>query len=244
MANPRSALLPLTLLVAAYIPQIVQSWGASLRRYGKRGNHFLKAERHEDPVDVSRRTLFVDVALATVSSVVLLPTKNAHGMVVDPKTGIALPEEGEIAAAVPVDWSVDIFDNPFAGSGNTVSSQFGRLDVSPDSVFYADPRFVEHVDEQAVRAMTNYISREAIPEGENVSVLDLCSSWTSHIDLTQTSSKPKRISGLGMNSKELERNPVLDDWVVRDLNDNPTLPYDDHSFDVILCQLSVDYLTK
>jgi hypothetical protein len=234
-------LFPLMLLLAACIPQIVQSWGSSLRCNGKRVSRVIKESRFADSIDESRRT-FVDVAFAT-ASVVFLPAKNAHGMVTDPKTGIALPEEGEIAAAVPMDWS-DIFNNPFEGSTSAASSQFGRLDASPDSVFYADPRFVEHVDEQAVKAMTNYISREAIPNGSDVSVLDLCSSWTSHIDLTKTSSKPKRISGLGMNSKELERNPVLDDWVVRDLNDNPTLPHDDNSFDVVLCQLSIDYLIK
>jgi SAM-dependent methyltransferase len=89
--------------------------------------------------------------------------------------------------------------------------------------------------------MTNYISQVAIVPGTK-SVLDLCSSWTSHI------STPKvpllRVAGLGMNAKELEANKVLTEWTVQDLNEKQVLPYQDAVFDVILLQLSIDYLTK
>jgi len=108
-------------------------------------------------------------------------------------------------------------------------------------VFYEEPRFVEHVDDNAVKLMTEFISNSIQP-GD--SVLDLCSSWVSHID-ERLAKKMFRISGLGMNAKELESNPVLTDWVVQDLNENPRLSkYADASFDVVLLQLSVDYLTK
>lgn len=53
-----------------------------------------------------------------------------------------------------------------------------------------------------------------------------------------------KISGLGMNEEELSRNPVLTDYVVRDLNIDPVLPYEDNTFDVITNAVSVDYLTK
>lgn len=119
-------------------------------------------------------------------------------------------------------------------------TQFARLDSSPDSVFYTDPRFVEHVDEGAVKAMTKYISEQAVRDGDTV--LDLCSSWTSHID--GNVAKAVKVSGLGMNEKELSSNPSLSDWTVRDLNQDAKLPYNDGKFDVVLCQLSIDYLTK
>jgi len=166
-------------------------------------------------------------------------TDQANAMATDPKTGIALPEVGEIESAVPTDWST--VDNPA-----TSSNGFGRLDSTPDSIFYSDPRFVEHVDEQAVKSMTSYISKDAIPKATqndgSVAVLDLCASWTSHIEIDQNQST--RISGLGMNAKELDKNPILNDWVVKDLNKNPTLPYEDSTFDIVLCQLSIDYLTQ
>lgn len=47
-----------------------------------------------------------------------------------------------------------------------------------------------------------------------------------------------------MNEAELARNPVLTDYNVQDLNDNPQLPYEDNSFDVITNAVSVDYLNR
>lgn len=52
------------------------------------------------------------------------------------------------------------------------------------------------------------------------------------------------MTGLGMNKEELERNPVLTESVVHDLNVDPKLPYEDNAFDVITNTVSVDYLTK
>lgn len=47
-----------------------------------------------------------------------------------------------------------------------------------------------------------------------------------------------------MNALELEANGQLTDYVPRNLNLDPTLPYEDASFDVVTCVVSVDYLTK
>ena len=47
-----------------------------------------------------------------------------------------------------------------------------------------------------------------------------------------------------MNEAELARNPVLTEFTVRDLNDDPQLPYEDNSFDVVTNAVSVDYLNK
>lgn len=92
--------------------------------------------------------------------------------------------------------------------------------------------------------MAEYISNTAIQPGRDSAVLDLCSSWTSHIE-ANVAGKMTRIAGLGMNAKELEKNTALTDWIVQDLNQNPVLSkYEDESFDVVLCQLSIDYLTK
>jgi ubiquinone/menaquinone biosynthesis C-methylase UbiE len=49
---------------------------------------------------------------------------------------------------------------------------------------------------------------------------------------------------MGMNEEELQRNPVLTEFVVKDLNVDPKLPYGDDSFDVITNVVSVDYLTR
>ena len=170
----------------------------------------------------------------------LLPTSRASATMTNPQTGIVLPDVGEIEAAVPKDWN-DV-DNLFNdGGGGDQKSLFSRLDSTDDFKFYNEPRFVNHVDDQAVQVMTDYISNVAIqPDTRNV--LDLCSSWTSHISMEKDRQLLK-VSGLGMNVKELDSNSVLSDWTVQDLNSQPILPYRDNTFDTVLCQLSIDYLT-
>jgi len=163
------------------------------------------------------------------------------------KTGILLPSVGEIESAIPSTWDEEN-DNPLYNRDSKIA--FSRLDNTPDSMFYTDPRFVEHVDENAVRTMTTYISTRLLHTGD--SVLDLCSSWTSHIEQQHQQQHGggvgekldlKRVAGLGMNAKELEANTSLTEWTVMDLNtNNVKLPYADASFDVVLLQLSIDYL--
>jgi SAM-dependent methyltransferase len=47
-----------------------------------------------------------------------------------------------------------------------------------------------------------------------------------------------------MNAEELRGNAALTEWTVQDLNKDPALPYATDSFDCVLCQLSIDYLTR
>ena len=63
------------------------------------------------------------------------------------------------------------------------------------------------------------------------------SSWVSHFRST-----PRRLVALGMNAKELKANPQAHSVVQQDLNADPTLPFDDESFDSVVCCVSVDYL--
>jgi SAM-dependent methyltransferase len=96
-------------------------------------------------------------------------------------------------------------------------------------------RFVTHIDNEAIAAVTE-LYRELDISGE---VLDLCSSWVSHLDPV-----PDRLVVLGMNRAELAGNPAATERIVRDLNADPTLPFDPASFDAVTCCVSVDYLTR
>lgn len=100
--------------------------------------------------------------------------KPALGMTTDKKTGIALPDPGEIEKAIPKDWSE--IENPFE-VGN-FKAMFNRLDSQPDSIFYTDPRFVEHVDTNAVRILTDYVTNEAVHNGDSVRPFYIMSSET------------------------------------------------------------------
>ena len=117
---------------------------------------------------------------------------------------------------------------------------FDRLDESPDSAFYAQPRFVVHLDEATLAALTAWYA-EVLPPGAEV--LDLMSSWVSH--LPDAALLPLgRVVGLGLNAAELAANPRLASFDVCDLNREPELPYADASFDAVLCAVSIQYLVR
>ncbi|VFQ65415.1 unnamed protein product [Cuscuta campestris] len=121
-------------------------------------------------------------------------------------------------------------------------ADFERFDESKDSLFYEIPRFVTHIDDPAIAALTRYYKENLPPTNTpGVAILDMCSSWVSHYPAGY---KQNKIVGLGMNEEELKLNPVLTEYVVQDLNINPILPFEDDTFDVITNTVSVDYLTK
>ncbi|HUI25022.1 MAG TPA: methyltransferase domain-containing protein [Candidatus Kryptonia bacterium] len=115
---------------------------------------------------------------------------------------------------------------------------FRRLDESCDAEFYREPRFVAHIDDATIAALTQ-VYRELIAPG--TAVLDLMSSWISHLPPEIAYG---RVAGLGMNRSELARNPRLSDFVVHDLNAGPELPFPDATFDAVVNAVSVQYLTR
>ncbi|MBC8142503.1 MAG: methyltransferase domain-containing protein [Armatimonadetes bacterium] len=114
---------------------------------------------------------------------------------------------------------------------------FRRADETPDAHFYRSPRFVAHIDDGAIAAVT-LVYREQFPAGGTI--LDLMSSWISHLPNEIAYSE---VVGLGMNREELAANPRLSEYVVQDLNENPALPFADSRFDGAAICVSVDYLT-
>ncbi|KAJ8531995.1 hypothetical protein K7X08_011918 [Anisodus acutangulus] len=103
---------------------------------------------------------------------------------------------------------------------------FQRFDESSDTLFYEMPRFVTHIDDQAIAALTKYYS-EVLPSSQSLRC------WV----------QARKDSWNGYDEDELKRNPVLTEYVVQDLNINPKLPFGDNTFDVITNVVSVDYLT-
>lgn len=114
---------------------------------------------------------------------------------------------------------------------------FRRQDPSHDGLFYAFPRKVVHIDEDAIAALSGAFL-DLLPAGGVY--LDLMSSWRSHYPAEL---RPARVVGLGMNAEEMQDNPQLDKFIVHDLNANPRLPYEDNLFDAVTCTVSVQYLT-
>jgi SAM-dependent methyltransferase len=118
------------------------------------------------------------------------------------------------------------------------SGAFARADEGDDSVFYEKPRLVTHVDDQALEHISSLYGRLLSP---GMSVLDLMSSWKSHLpeDLPLSG-----VTGLGLNREELEKNTRLTGHMVHDLNADPRLPFADGMFDAVVCTVSVEYMMR
>jgi hypothetical protein len=115
---------------------------------------------------------------------------------------------------------------------------FEKADPSPDEAFYLQPRFVTHIDDAAVAAVTQAY-RTLLPSGGTI--LDLMSSWISHLPADVTCAS---VIGHGMNAAELAANRALTRWFVQDLNADPVLPLQDASFDGACLCVSVQYLQR
>jgi SAM-dependent methyltransferase/FKBP-type peptidyl-prolyl cis-trans isomerase 2 len=115
---------------------------------------------------------------------------------------------------------------------------FARDDETPDTLFYNEPRLVQHIDDTAIEMIKNTYGRFL---KDDLDVLDLMSSWQSHLP---EKLNLRRLVGLGLNDLELKKNSRLSEHVVQDLNLSPVLPFESDSFDAVVCTVSVEYLTN
>lgn len=116
--------------------------------------------------------------------------------------------------------------------------QRSKLDPTDDSLFYAAPRLVTHVDDGFIQRLTDLYREKLPPHGR---ILDMMSSWISHLP---SELEFEWVEGHGMNAAELGKNPRLDHYFIQNLNDNPHLPLEDQSFDAVLNTVSVQYLQQ
>ncbi len=117
-------------------------------------------------------------------------------------------------------------------------NQRTKLDPSDDADFYAQPRFVTHVDQGFIRQLTDLYRERLQPQTH---LLDLMSSWVSHLPEEMTF---EHIEGHGLNPEELAANPRLNHFFIQNLNRDPILPLADQSFDAVLNTVSVQYLEQ
>jgi SAM-dependent methyltransferase len=113
-----------------------------------------------------------------------------------------------------------------------------KLDASEDSLFYAEPRFVQHLD-AAFRSRLTALYRQRIPAC--AVVLDLMGSWVSHLPEEVTY---QEVIGHGLNAEELAANPRLDRHWVQDLNRDQHLPLADATVDAALIVAGWQYLQQ
>ena len=102
-------------------------------------------------------------------------------------------------------------ENPFT------KDHFRRVDESRDTMFYAPPRLLKHIDEPACEALADFYAEHLPPQGR---ILDLMSAYVSHLP---SDNEYERVIGHGMNA---------------------TLPFADESFDACIVAVSIQYLTR
>ena len=113
-----------------------------------------------------------------------------------------------------------------------------KQDPGDDALFYADPRFVQHLD-AAFRQRLTELYRECLPQG--AVVLDLMSSWVSHLP---EEGSYATVIGHGLNAAELAANPRLDRHWVQNLNQKQILPLENASVDAVLVVAGWQYLQE
>ena len=71
-----------------------------------------------------------------------------------------------------------------------------KEDNTKDDLFFSTPRLVKHIDDNACEALTSFYRNFLKPDS---AVLDLMSSWVSHLPEDIQNS---RVSAKGMNKEE------------------------------------------
>ena len=117
------------------------------------------------------------------------------------------------------------------------SDSMQRSDEQLDTNFYQAPRLVGHIDRQASWQLQSFF-REALPE--DIHLLDLMAGYQSHLPPDFKA----KVVGLGMNDEEMKENPAILEQIVQDLNQSPTLPFSEESFEAVICNLSFEYLIQ
>ena len=117
-------------------------------------------------------------------------------------------------------------------------AQRRKLDNSDDELFYAEPRFVQHLDE-GFRTKLMALYQERIPSC--AIVLDLMSSWVSHLP---EGVQYEEVIGHGLNEKELQANPRLDQYWQQNLNTKQELPLANNRVDAVLIVAGWQYLQQ
>eukprot|EP00529_Nitzschia_sp_RCC80_P031693 CAMPEP_0113514640 /NCGR_PEP_ID=MMETSP0014_2-20120614/40518_1 /TAXON_ID=2857 /ORGANISM="Nitzschia sp." /LENGTH=355 /DNA_ID=CAMNT_0000411153 /DNA_START=168 /DNA_END=1235 /DNA_ORIENTATION=+ /assembly_acc=CAM_ASM_000159 len=204
---------------------------------GGAGNPFLVSRgggkgKNSDPM--SKNPRYIEKELQMEYGEDKNGNPRTRGMLVRRLTGDSTPYKFPVSPVRLVkEWPAG--DPPFK------AEDFFRADEGNDSSFYTVPRLVYHIDEPAVASLTQYY-RNNIPKGSKV--LDICSSWVSHYPL-EFPSTMKEICATGMSSLELKFNDQLTGgFKQKDLNEDTVLPYDDSTFDVVTCVVSIDYLIR
>ena len=122
---------------------------------------------------------------------------------------------------------------------NLPAEAFRKADPSPDAAFYRQPRFVTHIDDGAIAAVTA-VYREVLPADGDI--LDLMSSWVSHLP-PEVAVPQRRRARHERGGAGREPAPDLAHRAGPE-RPHPALPFADAAFDGAGLCVSVQYLQR
>ena len=111
-----------------------------------------------------------------------------------------------------------------------------KIDESNDENFYANPKFVYHLDANFRKYLSSVYKNEI---NDYSIVLDLMSSWDSYLPEKKIY---KKVIGHGLNKDELERNKALNSFWIQNFNVNQEIPLKSGSVDFCLMVAAWQYL--
>lgn len=112
-------------------------------------------------------------------------------------------------------------------------------------IYYSPPRSVQLdiLDKGTIALITAYYRTLFSELPSDCCHLDLACSWFSFLPKDHLE-KCKTVVGIGTNPVEMQQNKQLTQFYALDISNNPKLPLESSSFDVVTNALSVDYLNN
>ncbi len=109
------------------------------------------------------------------------------------------------------------------------------MDDRDDANTWQQDQDIPEIDSEAENNIHQVLNHVLKP---GMNVLDLMAGSQSHLpDLADL-----RVTGLGLNQAELDRNAELNTRCIHDLNADTALPFDEDEFDAVICSFSVEYM--
>ncbi len=115
-------------------------------------------------------------------------------------------------------------------------TQRRKLDESNDLKFYANPKFVYHLDSNFRKELTSTYEKEF---RSGCTILDLMSSWDSYLPKNK---EYKKVIGHGLNKEELDKNKSFNKYWIQNFNEDQNLPLENNSIDYCLMVAAWQYL--
>ncbi|MCK5697172.1 MAG: methyltransferase domain-containing protein [Gammaproteobacteria bacterium] len=115
---------------------------------------------------------------------------------------------------------------------------FIRKIEEDDGLFYDAIETTIPVDQVAIEQLQQFYNHCI---QNNSIVLDLMAATDSYLPNTL---KNIDLTGLGVKEDDLKTNQALNHSILHNINTQPDLPFDDQSFDAVICSFGIEYITQ